>query len=231
MLSKYGIWSLAWRLNTTAILMAFHFIDPDSSTIIADRAIDTFVGSVICFGCSYFLPWWESQFMPSLAKAAVMANRTYLQSGLQYLDTRSQSGINPRNPQVGQADLNWRLARKNVHVAFSNFASAFYRMMGEPASHHKHVAEFNNLLIQSHMLASQIAAVLTTLLSMPEPPQTVVRHLSDMLASFGSLNPNSTLKPLPQEILEHKYPELTYPMKQLQRSINQVHQELGAVQA
>ena len=221
----------ASSLNTTAVLLAFHFIDPGSSTIIVDRAIDTFVGSVICFGCSYFLPWWESQFMPSLAKAAVMANRTYLQSGLQYLDARSHSGINPGNPDVGQADLSWRLARKNVHVAFSNFASAFYRMMLEPESRQKHVAEFNNLLIQSHMLASQIAAVMTTLFSMTEPPKSVVSHLADMLTSFGSLGPNGTPKPLPQEILEHKYPELTYPMKQLQRSINLVHQELEAVQA
>ncbi len=221
----------ASTLNTTAILMAFHFIDPGSSTIIADRAIDTFVGSVICFGCSYFLPWWESQFMPSLAKAAVMANRAYLQSGLQYLDARSQSGIDPTNPQVGQADLNWRLARKNVHVAFSNFASAFYRMMLEPESRQKHVAEFNNLLIQSHMLASQIAAVMTTLLSMPHPPEVVIQHLDSLLPSFGSLKPTDTLAPLPKEILEHTYPELTYPMKQLQRSVNLAHQELSAVQA
>ena len=220
----------ASTLNTTAILLAFHFIDPNSSTIIVDRAIDTIVGSVICFACSYFLPWWESQFMPSLAKAAVMANRAYLQSGLQYLEARSHSGIDPKNPAIGQADLNWRLARKNVHVAFSNFASAFYRMMLEPESRQKHVAEFNNLLIQSHMLASQIAAVLTTLLSMPKPPKSVILHLTTLLTSFGSLSPNNTLEPLPQEILDHKYPDLTYPMKQLQRSVNLVHQELGVVQ-
>ena len=106
--------------------------------------------------------------MASLARAAVMANRSYLQSGMQYIDIRNATGADLRDPAVAQAELNWRLARKNVHVAFSNFASAFYRMMLEPASRQKHVAEFNNLLIQSHMLASQIAAVMTTLLSMPK---------------------------------------------------------------
>jgi uncharacterized membrane protein YccC len=220
----------ASTLNTTAVLLAFHFIDPGSSTIIADRALDTFVGSVICFACSYFLPWWESQFMPSLARAAVMANRSYLQSGLQYLEARSIAASDPGSPVVGEADLNWRLARKNVHVAFSNFASAFYRMILEPESRQKHVAEFNNLLIQSHMLASQIAAVMTTLLSMQHPPASVIAHLSGLLAVVGSLSKDDKLAPLPQEILEHQYPELTYPMKQLQRSVNLAHQELAAVQ-
>ncbi len=219
----------ASTLNTLAILLAFHFIDPGATTIIADRALDTFVGSVICFACGYFLPWWESQFMPSLARAAVMANKSYLQSGLHYLETRSVAGRDPHNPVVGEADLNWRLARKNVHIAFSNFASAFYRMMLEPTSRQKHVAEFNNLLIQSHMLASQIAAVMTTLLSMQQPPASVIHHLAGLLATLGANNEKAKIEPLPQEILEHKYPELTYPMKQLQRSVNLAHLELAAV--
>lgn len=221
----------ASSLNTTAVLLAFHFMDPGSSTVIVDRAMDTFVGSVICFACSYFLPWWESQFMPSLARAALMANRSYLQSGLQYLAARNSAGSNTINPVIARADLNWRLARKNVHIAFSNYASAFYRMILEPESRQQHVAEFNNLLIQSHMLASQIAAVMTTLLAMPHPPASVIEHLTGLVNAFGSLNENHKLEPLPQEIIEHKYPELTYPMKQLQRSVNLAHQELAAVQS
>jgi len=73
----------ASSLNTTAFLLAFHFTDAGSSIIILDRAVDTFVGSLICLACSYFLPWWESQFMPALARAAVLANHVYMQSGLQ----------------------------------------------------------------------------------------------------------------------------------------------------
>lgn len=168
--------------------------------------------------------------MASLARAAVMANRSYLDSGMQYIEVRSVSGTDLHDPAVAQAELNWRLARKNVHIAFSNFASAFYRMMLEPLSRQKHVAEFNNLLIQSHMLASQIAAVMTTLLSMQAPPESIIQHLKSLLSSFGSLAPNDSLEPLPKEIIEHTYPELSYPMKQLQRSVNAVHQELVAVQ-
>lgn len=223
----------ASAFNTTAVLLAFHFIDPGSSTVIADRALDTIVGSIVCFACSYFLPWWESQFMPSLAKAAVVANRTYLQSGLLYLEARDAASRDLQHPTTQQADLNWRLARKNVHVAFSNFAGAFYRMMLEPESRQRHVAEFNNLLIQSHMLASQIAAVMNTLIAMPEAPQDVTEHLAALMPALGdtsSTGPTDVLEPLPQAVIENKYPDLTYPMKQLQRSVHHVQQELIAVQ-
>jgi len=55
-------------------------------------------------------------------------------------------------------DFRYRLARKNVHVAFANLAQAFQRMMLEPKAQQKYVAELNDLLVQSHVLASQITA-------------------------------------------------------------------------
>ncbi|XOT98567.1 hypothetical protein ACMTAU_17390, partial [Alcaligenes pakistanensis] len=57
-----------------------------------------------------------------------------------------------------EADTAWQVANKNVHIAFSNFASAFYRMMDEPVSRQANVSLLNNLLIQNHVLASQISA-------------------------------------------------------------------------
>jgi len=55
-------------------------------------------------------------------------------------------------------DYRYRLARKNVHVAFANLGQAFQRMMLEPKSAQKFVPELNNLLVRSHVLASQITA-------------------------------------------------------------------------
>ncbi|QYD70451.1 FUSC family protein [Paraburkholderia edwinii] len=55
-------------------------------------------------------------------------------------------------------DYRYRLARKNVHVAFANLGQAFQRMMLEPKSAQKFVPELNNLLVRSHVLASEIAA-------------------------------------------------------------------------
>ncbi len=56
-------------------------------------------------------------------------------------------------------DFRYRLARKNVHVAFANLGQAFQRMMLEPKSAQKFVPELNDLLVRSHVLASQITAV------------------------------------------------------------------------
>jgi uncharacterized membrane protein YccC len=60
----------------------------------------------------------------------------------------------------------YRLARKNVHVAFANLAQAFQRMMLEPKAQQKFVAELNDLLVQSHVLASQITAAAPLLQSL-----------------------------------------------------------------
>lgn len=60
----------------------------------------------------------------------------------------------------------YRLARKNVHVAFANLGQAFQRMMLEPKAQQKFVAELNDLLVQSHVLASQITAAAPLLQSL-----------------------------------------------------------------
>ena len=219
----------ASTFNTNAVLLAFHFIDPSSLTIIGDRAVDTLIGSMVCFACSYFLPWWESQFMPSLARAAVSANREYLRCGLNLLDARKAAGNNMQSPSVQEADLAWRLSRKNVHIAFSNFAEAFYRMMLEPRSRQRHVAEFNNLMIQSHMLASQIAAVMTLFLGMSRVPEALTSHLTHLLPALAPGQDGVALEPLPQAVSEGQFSELTYPMKQLQRSVHRVQLELKSI--
>ncbi|WP_250533661.1 FUSC family membrane protein [Caballeronia sp. AZ10_KS36] len=63
-------------------------------------------------------------------------------------------------------DYGYRLARKNVHVAFANLAQAFQRMMLEPKAQQRYVAELNDLLVQSHVLASQITAAAPLLQSL-----------------------------------------------------------------
>ncbi|KMY85540.1 putative membrane protein [Candidatus Paraburkholderia calva] len=63
-------------------------------------------------------------------------------------------------------DFRYRLARRNVHIAFANLAQAFQRMMLEPKAQQKYVAELNDLLVQSHVLASQITAAAPLLQSL-----------------------------------------------------------------
>ena len=85
-------------------------------------------------------------------------------------------------------DYRYRLARKNVHIAFANLGQAFQRMMLEPKAHQKFVAELNDLLVQSHVLASQITAAAPLLQSLAnvegqaiEPVQRVLAVIRDSL--------------------------------------------------
>jgi len=161
--------------NTTFVLLAFHFIAPGSLSVIGERALDTLVGSIIALGCSYFLPYWEYRLIKPTVQRAIAANRNYLSASQQLVAT----GIaQPAD------DFEYRLARKNVHIAFGNFANSFYRMMLEPRSKQRSVAELNNLVIQNHELAAQIGAaapLLATLPAMPAPLAGVTRRIEGIL--------------------------------------------------
>lgn len=214
--------------NTNAVLLAFHFVDPSASTIITDRAIDTLIGSVISFACSYFLPWWESQFMPSLSRAAINANREYLRAGLHYVETLQANKKDPQNSDILRAEVAWRLARKNVYVALGNFAEAFYRMMLEPRARQWHVIEFNNLMIQVHMLASQINAVLQVLTSSSQANPIVINHLAQIIPHLQA-DRSEPLPLLPASIVDGSSPNFSYPMTQLQKTIMNIDAEVSVI--
>jgi uncharacterized membrane protein YccC len=72
-----------------------------------------------------------------------------------------------------ERDYRYRLARKNVHVAFANLGQAFQRMMREPKTAQKFVPELNDLLVRSHVLASQITAAAPLLRTSAQQPETV----------------------------------------------------------
>jgi uncharacterized membrane protein YccC len=72
-------------------------------------------------------------------------------------------------------DFRYRLARKNVHVAFANLGQAFQRMMLEPKAAQKFVPELNDLLVRSHVLASQITATAPLLRSTARPDLPAIK--------------------------------------------------------
>ncbi|WP_144154089.1 FUSC family protein [Paraburkholderia sp. BCC1885] len=72
-----------------------------------------------------------------------------------------------------ERDYRYRLARKNVHVAFANLGQAFQRMMLEPKAAQKFVPELNDLLVRSHVLASQITAAAPLLRTSAQQPESV----------------------------------------------------------
>lgn len=220
--------------NTLFVVMVFHFVAPNtvSMAVIGERALDTAMGCAIALICSYVLPWWEVRYMKPLARAATNANREYLRTGLSYAKAMqaASAGIPPSDdlPSPEQADIAWRLARKNVHIAFSNYAEAFYRMMSEPRSHQLNVPEFNNLLIQNHIMASQITAAVPLLAGLKETPEPMRKALKGMVDLLDDSSPASTDLPT-QFDTTGDMAALAYPLKQMLRASTQIRQEMTAV--
>ncbi|MFF7060233.1 FUSC family membrane protein [Achromobacter spanius] len=132
-------------------------------------------------------------------------------------------------PAVIDADLAWRLARKNVHIAFSNFAEAFYRMMSEPKSHQLSVPELNNLLIQNHVLASQITAAIPILAALPKTPEAVQLALNGMVDLLDEKRPQIATTLPTQFDTAGEQAALAYPLKQMLKASHMIRQELQAL--
>jgi uncharacterized membrane protein YccC len=229
-----------------------------SMSVIGERAIDTLLGCALALICSYILPWWEARYLKPLAAAATRANREYLLAGLRYVEamqthagpatnaganadttaaataapsaaTNAATATATDTPAVIDADLAWRLARKNVHIAFSNFAEAFYRMMSEPNSHQLSVPELNNLLIQNHVLASQITAAIPILAALPKTPEAVQLALNGMVDLLDEKRPQIATTLPTQFDTAGEQAALAYPLKQMLKAAHMIRQELQAL--
>ena len=100
--------------------------------------------------------------------------------------------------------------------------------MLEPKSRQWHVIELNNIVIQNHMLSSQISAVATVLMSSPNIPEASTEFLNALLAQLLPA-PEHPTPPVPKSLLDGTFPELTYPLKQLQRSIALMNEEITVI--
>ncbi|HEY0294047.1 MAG TPA: FUSC family membrane protein [Bordetella sp.] len=222
--------------NTLFVVLVFHFASPDtvSLEVIGERALDTVLGCALALACSYVLPWWESRSMQPLVLAATRANRDYLRAGLRYMRAMQAQRAGAADDKTAiaadaeDADLAWRLARKNVHNAFGNFAEAFYRMMSEPRSHQSHVPELNHLLIQNHILASQITSVIPLLAGLAETPPALAQALEGMARQLDDTEPAPAGPPVQIET-EGELAALAYPIKQMLRASDMIRDELAGL--
>ncbi|XNT70130.1 FUSC family membrane protein [Bordetella pertussis] len=241
--------------NTLFVVLVFHFVAPGtvSLEVIGEQAMDTALGCALALICSYVLPWWEARYMKPLARAASRANREYLRAGLRYIEAMRQPAPGgaaarrrarkrprpasaptptPTRPGLAWPGLAWPgwAGRKNVHIAFSNFAEAFYRMMSEPTQHQVSVPEFNNLLVQNHILASQITAVVPILVGLPHTPPAVQQALDAMMDLLDPARKPPAALPAPAQFdTEGEQAALAYPLKQMLRACVMIRQELAGV--
>lgn len=234
---------LAAIFNTLFVLLAFHFMAPENTFVVGERLIDTLVGCALALLASYILPWWENSFMNSLANATRRANKELLRTGLRYANltrqktqllTALQAGGPPDkhwpddqaiarlDAEQHDAELNWRVARKNMHIAFSNFAAAFYRMMDEPARHQRNVPALNNLLIQNHALASQTTSAIPLLAALPRVPEGIQGSLNAVEAALDDRDADA---PVSIET-DGELAALAYPIRQMVKAATLIRQEM-----
>jgi uncharacterized membrane protein YccC len=219
---------------TVFALLLEHLASPGSVPIglVGERAVDTTIGFAIAFLCSYIFPWWEARSLSPLARAAVAANREYLQAGLHYVRTR-QTQASPSNKleaataTITETDVAWRLARNNAHLAFSNFAASFYLMMSEPKSRQTHVPELHNLLIQNHLLASQITAAIPLLAALPKTPPPIQLALEGMVELLDYPHPPPTV--FTQFDPQGELAALGYSLKQMANACHMMRHELASI--
>ncbi|MDY0308962.1 MAG: FUSC family membrane protein [Castellaniella sp.] len=222
-------YTLSAMFNTLFVLLVFHFLAPGSNAVVGERLADTAIGSILALTCSYILPSWERNTLSELARALRAANQAFLQAGQDYVHacrTARAAGA-AEAPETEEAHVRWRLARKDVHIAFSNFASAFYRMMDEPVSRQRHVPELNRLLIQSHTLASQIAAVIPHLAQIDHEPEGILQALA---ATQDALEGRPATPPNVIET-EGDYATIAYPLRQMIKAAQRIDEEMQALSA
>lgn len=204
--------------NTVTVLIMLHFLLPQTFGLVGERAIDTTIGSLVALVFSYVLPWWESQSLPSLADAAIRANQNYLRAGLQELNL-SNGHTRPDSANA------WPLARRNMLVAFGNFAQAFYRMMGEPTARQQHVAEYNNLLIQNHVLATEVATAILQLKAQAQLPDQALTFLKEMDIALMERDLGRASQDANVIFVDYAGADWIYPLKQLQRAVQSIVRE------
>ena len=221
--------TLSAVFNTLFVLLIFHLLAPGSNAVVGERLADTVIGCILALTCSYILPAWERNTLDDLARALRAANLDFLQRGLDYVRAcrAARAGGPADAPDAGEAEVRWRLSRKNVHIAFSNFASAFYRMMDEPVSRQRHVPELNRLLIQHHTLASQIAAVIPHLTQIDEAPEGICQALT---ATQDALEGRPATQPNVIET-EGDYATIAYPLRQMTKAALRIDEEMRALEA
>src|SRR3546814_8298902 len=112
-------------------------------------------------------------------------------------------------------------------IAFGNFASAFYRMMDEPVKRQNNVPELNNLLIQNHVLASQITSAMPILAGLDRVPEGIQNSLDavSLYLDGKDADPPASIE------TEGELAALAYPLRQMVKAAQLIRQEMRGLES
>jgi YccS/YhfK family integral membrane protein len=140
---------IAVLMMTPYILLLLHLLNSGNfQTIIADRVIDTGIGSMIAFFANFLLvPAWEHEQIKNYMAQSLEDSTNY------FTDISNAFVGKPFN--ITQ----YKLSRKNAFVSLANLSDAFTRMLSEPKWKQKNSKLIHQFVVLNHMLVSHIATL------------------------------------------------------------------------
>jgi uncharacterized membrane protein (TIGR01666 family) len=142
-------YSVAVIFVTTFVLSAFNIISNDGGiNSMIPRLVDTLLGATLSFLTIRFLwPGWQYQRISGLISAALEKNRNYFQA------------IAREYQQASSDDLQYRIARREAHLADNELAQAWNSMRQEPKSKQHKMDSVLTITYLNHALLSHISAL------------------------------------------------------------------------
>jgi uncharacterized membrane protein (TIGR01666 family) len=142
-------YSIAVIFITIFVISAFNIISNDGGFhIMIPRLMDTLIGAFLSFLVIRFLwPGWQYRLMPALIKNALVKDVAYLQA------------IKSEYRNDSTDDLNYRIARREAHLADNELAQSWNSMRLEPKSKRELMQHAFTLTYQNHVLLSYISAL------------------------------------------------------------------------
>jgi uncharacterized membrane protein YccC len=141
---KYRFTAIAASMQ---ILLQISLLLHTTEHVIGERILDTFIGVAIASFFSFVLPSWEYRALPQLVGNVLSANRRYIEASCELLIGR-----------VGD-DFVYRLRRKGLFDSLAGLSSALVRMLDEPASKQRAVADIHLFIVQNYLIAAHVAAL------------------------------------------------------------------------
>jgi uncharacterized membrane protein YccC len=120
---------------------------PHGGSGIAERLLDTLLGTLIATVFSRVLPNWEYQNLPRMVDAVLEANRKYIDAAAELLLKRTGD------------DVHYRISRKRFMDSLATLSAALGRMLDEPADKQRAPAELNRFTVENYLLVSHVAAL------------------------------------------------------------------------
>ena len=183
-------YSVAVIFITMFVLSAFNLVAADAGFhIMIPRLINTLTGAFISFMVIRFVwPGWQYKRMPGIISKALKMNMAYLQA------------IAGEYRKASPDDLDYRIARRDAHLADNDLALAWHSMRQEPKSKQILKQHAFALTYLNHALLSQISALgahRENNLVKIENMEEVTGRISSILTGASEFLPDNSQNKLP----------------------------------